>query len=68
MKLYELPRNTKFTIPEDVNKTVYLLDHIDGMYSYCLNLTTNEVVHVIAWQEVETFYADPLDRPGGQII
>jgi len=48
MKLYELKRNTKFTLD---GKT-YMLDHIDGMYSLCLDKAGN-VVHIAAWTEVE---------------
>jgi hypothetical protein len=29
----------------------YLFDHIDGMYSYCLNMQ-NQVIHLQAWAEV----------------
>ena len=30
---------------------VLFFDHIDGMYSFCLNMN-NEVVHIQAWAEV----------------
>jgi len=30
---------------------VLFFDHIDGMYSYCLNMK-NQVVHLQAWAEV----------------
>jgi hypothetical protein len=30
---------------------VLFFDHIDGMYSYCLNMS-NQVVHLQAWAEV----------------
>ena len=30
---------------------VLFFDHIDGMYSYCLNMK-NEVIHLQAWAEV----------------
>lgn len=30
---------------------VLFFDHIDGMYSYCLNMQ-NEVIHLQAWAEV----------------
>lgn len=30
---------------------VVFFDHIDGMYSYCLNMN-NEVIHLQAWAEV----------------
>lgn len=48
MKLYELKRNTKFTL----DGRTYMLDHIDGMYSLCLDEAEN-VVHIAAWTEVE---------------
>lgn len=35
---------------------VYFYDHIDGSYSYCLNMF-GEVCHLAAWQSVH-----PLDR------
>jgi hypothetical protein len=41
MKLYELPRNTYFTIDDDDSKEIFFLDHIDGMYSYCLDIDKN---------------------------
>jgi hypothetical protein len=57
MKLFELPRNSKFKIiMNDPNSNidpniVYTLDHIDGMYSYC---TYQDVVfHIAAMTEVE---------------
>jgi hypothetical protein len=30
---------------------IVFFDHIDGMYSYCLNMQ-NEVIHLQAWAEV----------------
>jgi hypothetical protein len=61
-KLYELPRNTYFRLvgdtaippgaPECPLGDVYLLKHIDGMYSYCKDSEGN-VVHIAAWSEVE---------------
>jgi hypothetical protein len=62
MKLYELSRNTKFKLladttvppgaPECTLGDIYLLKHIDGMYSYCEDAEDN-VVHLQAWSEVE---------------
>lgn len=54
MKLYELPRNTKFRFlhegaPKD---EVYLLDHIDGMFSLCYN-KDGEICHIAAYAPVE---------------
>ena len=53
MKLYELPRYSIFRIIDDDPSTKYKLHNIDGMYSYCTNIETKEVTHVLAWQEVE---------------
>jgi len=52
MKLYELPRDSYFTIKDDETKEMFFFKHIDGMYSYCLNMK-NEVIHFAAWTEVE---------------
>jgi len=64
-KLYELERNTRFKLAEDptvppasleVTKDfndVYKLLNIDGMYSYCIDVMTNEVHHFAAWTKVE---------------
>jgi hypothetical protein len=51
MKLYELPRNTYFSIQEDPRQHVYLFDHLDGMYSVCYD-TNNELIHLAAWTDV----------------
>ena len=48
MKLYTVPNRTWITVGgED-----YFLDHLDGMYSYCLN-KDGDVVHISAFEEVE---------------
>jgi hypothetical protein len=65
-KLYELPPNTRFQLLEqpkvppasnevsdDLCGVVYKLKNIDGMYSYCTDVETNEVHHFAAWTEVE---------------
>jgi hypothetical protein len=63
MKLYEVPRNTKVVLKQpaghppdslapEVEET-YQFKHIDGMYSYCIRLSDNRVVHIQAWAEVE---------------
>lgn len=55
MKLYELPRNSKFQIVDggtDFVAKTYLLKHIDGMYSYCYD-DKGEVVHIAAFADVE---------------
>ena len=54
MKLYELPRGTKFKLVLDgvVGDEVYLLDHIDGMYSLCYNKDEG-ICHIAAYAPVE---------------
>ena len=51
MKLYNVPRDTFFTIQEDDSKTVYFLENVDGMFSYCKNEAGN-VIHFSASLEV----------------
>jgi hypothetical protein len=51
MKLYELPRNTYFTIEDDPQQHVYLFDHIDGMYSVCYY--DGKLIHIAAWADVQ---------------
>jgi hypothetical protein len=41
-------RNKSFVQVED---QVFFFDHIDGMYSFCLDMN-NSVVHLAAWIEV----------------
>lgn len=52
MKLFELPRDTLFTIVGDRDDAVYWFSHIDGMYSYCKDSQDN-VLHFGAMTEVE---------------
>jgi hypothetical protein len=49
MKLHDVPRNTRVTMP-DVGE--FTFHHIDGMYSYCTDDAGN-VLHPVAWAEVE---------------
>lgn len=49
MKLYNVPRKS-YVKTEDGE--ILFFDHIDGMYSYCLDKDKN-VVHLAAWTEVE---------------
>ncbi len=41
--LYSLPKNNWFKLEDNY----FLLDHLDGMYSYCLD-TFGKVVHIMA--------------------
>jgi hypothetical protein len=64
-ELYKLERNTEFKLAEDpkvppasleVSKDfddIYKLIKIDGMYSYCIDVLTNEVHHFAAWTKVK---------------
>lgn len=62
MKLYDVPRNTKIRVVgesiappaarEAQPDEELMFHHIDGMYSYCKDLT-GKIVHLPAWQEVE---------------
>jgi hypothetical protein len=51
MKLYELPRESRFTLVDDDSHTVFNFDHIDGMYSVCY--LGEALVHISACAEVE---------------
>lgn len=61
MKLHECKPKTKVRIIDDISTPPgapelkkgdeIFFDHLDGMYSYCLK--GDEVVHLIAWAEVE---------------
>ena len=48
MKLYELPRNSKFIL----NGDEFTLEKIDGMYRRCFDAAGN-LYHFAAWTEVE---------------
>lgn len=52
MKLYELPRNSYFTVNDDETKEMFFFEHIDGMYSLCRDMKQN-IIHFAAWTEVE---------------
>jgi hypothetical protein len=51
LKLYDLPRNSYFTLAGDDSKEIFFFDHIDGLFSYCLT-STKQVVHFSATSEV----------------
>ena len=42
------------------DNSVIFFDHIDGMYSFCLNML-NEVVHLAAWTEVVPLQKKTID-------
>ena len=62
MKLHEVPNNTEIRVIGDVKtppaslpiqeEDIIFFSHIDGMYSHCNN-SKGEVVHLVAWAEVE---------------
>lgn len=54
MKLYELPRNSFFTLEDP--EVIYKLDHIDGMYSVCYT-SEGDIIHLAAYTEVK-----PIDK------
>lgn len=52
-ELYKVRPRSYIKLPwmEGLDDDVLFFDHIDGMYSFCLNMN-NEVVHIQAWAEV----------------
>jgi hypothetical protein len=51
MKLYELPRDSRFTLVDDDSNTVFMLERIDGMYSRCY--LGDALVHLAANSDIE---------------
>lgn len=51
MKLYELPRDSRFTLVDDDSHTVFTLERIDGMYSRCY--LGDALVHLVANSDIE---------------
>jgi len=49
MKLYDVPRNTRVTMP---GVGEFNFHHIDGMYSYCTD-DEGGIFHMRAWADVE---------------
>ena len=49
MKLYDVPRNSRISMPDGVELNFH---HIDGMYSLCTDDDGN-VMHLAAWSDVE---------------
>lgn len=63
MKLYDVPRESYIRVLEDVYTPpgspkikagdVIFFDHIDGMYSFCMDKDKKYVLHLAAFSEVE---------------
>lgn len=51
MKLYELPKGSRFTLVEDDSQAVFTFERIDGMYSRCY--LGDALVHIGANADVE---------------
>ena len=49
-ELYKAKPRSYVMVPAWDNEVLFF-DHIDGSYSYCLNMK-NEVIHLQAWAEV----------------
>jgi hypothetical protein len=54
VRLYEVERNSIVSVAGD-NDWVVLFDHIDGAYSYCLDLLSGDVVHLAAYTDVNVW-------------
>jgi len=57
MMLYELERGSMFTLnePNIGIDSVFMLDHIDGMYSVCYGMSDGDLVHIAATTKVEPY-------------
>lgn len=53
-KLYEVPRNTYVSFAGDPD-SIFLFHRIDGMYSYSVDLASNQLMHPAAWTEVNVW-------------
>jgi hypothetical protein len=51
VRLYEVEHNSVVSVAGD-NDWVVLFHHIDGAYSYCLDLLSGDVVHLAAYTDV----------------
>jgi hypothetical protein len=51
MKLYELPKNTRFTLNDDESKTVFLLDKFYEDYAECF--IGDAPVHLSSLADIE---------------
>jgi hypothetical protein len=54
VKLYEVPRNSVVSPVSNPSDLVYF-DHLDGAYSYCIDLIQRDVVHLAAWADVHVW-------------
>ncbi len=72
MKLYDIPRRSFVRVAEDAQvppashtsielNDILFFDHIDGMYSFCIN-REGVVVHPAAWTQVEHIPMDEVER------
>jgi hypothetical protein len=52
LKLYDLPRNTYFTLAGDDSKEIFFFERVDGLFSFC-RTSSNQIVHFSATSEVE---------------
>ena len=50
--LHTVKRMTYIRCPEAFGDEIILFDHLDGLYSYCLDVNSN-VVHLSRFTEVE---------------
>lgn len=57
MKLYDCPRHSYIKIDYDSTGTVYFFDHLDGMYSYCID-NYGKIIHLVAYSNVKV-----VDKP-----
>lgn len=68
MKLYDVPRETFVRVLEDVRVpvgcdpikkgTIIFFDHIDGMYSFCMDSKKENICHLEASTDVEIVIFD----------
>lgn len=63
MKLYDVPRETYIRLlenasvppgsPDIKSNTILFFDHVDGMYSFCIDCEKKQIIHLSAFTEVE---------------
>ena len=56
IRLYEIPKNSKIYIfnPNSKEHTLFIFEHIDGMYSYCTN-GKGCILHLLASTPLEEY-------------